>query len=49
MHDLLIRGAQVYDGLGNAPKQLDVAVDAGRVSLIGKATSLARRSVAVMG
>ena len=49
MHDLLIRGAQVYDGLGNAPKQLDVAVDAGRVSLIGKATSPARETVDAAG
>ena len=49
MHDVLIRGAQVYDGLGNAPKQLDVAVDAGRVSLIGKATSPARETVDAAG
>ena len=49
MHDLLIRGAQVYDGLGNAPKQLDVAVDAGRVSLMGKATSPARETVDAAG
>ena len=49
MHDLLIRGAQVYDGLGNAPKQLDVAVDGGRVSLIGKATSPARETVDAAG
>ena len=49
MHDLLIRGAQVYDGLGNAPKQLDVAVDGGRVSLIGKATSPARETIDAAG
>jgi N-acyl-D-amino-acid deacylase len=45
MHDVLIRGAQVFDGLGNASKQVDVAVDAGRISVIGKATSGARETV----
>jgi N-acyl-D-amino-acid deacylase len=45
MHDVLIRGAQVFDGLGNAPKQVDVAVDAGRISVIGKATSGARETI----
>jgi N-acyl-D-aspartate/D-glutamate deacylase len=45
MHDVLIRGAKVFDGLGNAPKQVDVAVDAGRISVIGKATSGARETI----
>ena len=45
MHDLIIRGAQVYDGLGNPPQQADVAVDAGRVSLIGRTTDGARQVV----
>ncbi|MEN3294090.1 MAG: N-acyl-D-amino-acid deacylase, partial [Burkholderiales bacterium] len=45
MHDVLIHGAQVFDGLGNAPKQVDVAVDAGRISVIGKATSGARETI----
>ena len=39
MHDILIRGAQVYDGLGNPPKQADVAIDNGRISVIGKVLS----------
>ena len=45
MHDLLIRGAEVFDGLGNPPKQVNVAVDAGRVSVIGKTTSGARQTI----
>lgn len=49
MHELLIRGADVYDGLGNPPRQLDVAVDAGHVSLIGKATSPARETIDAAG
>lgn len=39
MHDLLIRGAEVYDGLGNPPPRVDVAVDKGRISAIGKLNS----------
>ena len=45
MHDILIRNAQVYDGLGNPPKQADVAIDNGRISVIGKVTSPARETV----
>ena len=45
MHDILIRGAQVYDGLGNPPKQADVAIDNGRISVIGKVASPARETV----
>jgi N-acyl-D-amino-acid deacylase len=45
MHDVLIRGAQVFDGLGNAAKQVDVAIDAGRISVIGKATSAAHETI----
>ena len=49
MHDLLIRGADVYDGLGNPPRRVDVAVDGGRVSLIGKASGSARETVDAAG
>ena len=49
MHDLLIRGADVYDGLGNPPRKVDVAIDAGRVSVIGKATLAARETVDATG
>lgn len=43
MHDVVIRGARVFDGLGNAAIHADVAVDAGRVSAIGKLESSAAR------
>ena len=49
MHDLLIRGAQVYDGLGNPPRQVDVAVDAGRISVVGKVKLAARATVDASG
>ena len=45
MHDLLIRGASVYDGLGNAPQQADVAVSNGRIAAIGPHTGAARTTV----
>ncbi|MBL8380102.1 MAG: amidohydrolase family protein [Burkholderiales bacterium] len=45
MHDLIIRGAQVYDGLGNPPQCADVTIDAGRVSGIGSTREAARETV----
>ncbi|MGE0313958.1 MAG: amidohydrolase family protein [Lautropia sp.] len=46
MHELLIRGAEVYDGLGNPPARVDVAVDDGRVSAIGAiGAASARRTI----
>ena len=35
MHDLLIRGATVVDGLGHDPVQADVAVKDGRIAAVG--------------
>src|SRR5579862_603416 len=35
MHDLVIRGATVVDGLGHDPVRADVAVDGGRIAAIG--------------
>ena len=36
MHDLLIRGALLLDGLGSPPKQGDLAVEAGKIVALGK-------------
>ena len=36
MQDLVIRGAVVIDGLGNEPARADVAVKAGRITMVGK-------------
>lgn len=49
MHDLVIRGAQLYDGLGHPPRRADVAIDQGRVSVIGPVTAPARQTVAADG
>ena len=49
MHDLVIRGAMVHDGLGNPGRQADVAVDAGRVSAIGKVSQGGRETVEAGG
>ena len=35
MHDLLIRGATVVDGLGHDPVRADVAIAAGRIAAVG--------------
>jgi N-acyl-D-amino-acid deacylase len=45
MHDFVIRGAQVFDGLGNAPKQVDVAINDGLISAIGSTGSTARETI----
>ena len=49
MHELVIRGATVYDGLGHAPQRADVAVSNGRIAAIGPATGAARQSVEAAG
>ncbi|MBL8382684.1 MAG: amidohydrolase family protein [Burkholderiales bacterium] len=45
MHDLVIRGAQVHDGLGNPAVSADVAVDQGRITRIGRVADAAHRIV----
>ena len=40
MHDLVIRGANLIDGLGNPAKHADVAVKDGRVTGIAPAGSI---------
>ena len=34
MFDLIIKNGNVYDGLGNEPKQLDVAIKNGKIAVI---------------
>ncbi len=36
MYDLVIRGATIVDGLGNAPKRADLAVKDGRIAALGE-------------
>ena len=35
MHDMVIRGGTVVDGTGRAPFAADVAIDGGRISIVG--------------
>ena len=49
MHDLVIRNALVFDGLGNPPRLADVAVDQGRISQIGRISADARERVDAAG
>jgi len=45
MHDLIIRGATVVDGLGHEPVRADVAVKDGRIAAIGEVKEQARETV----
>jgi len=45
MPDLLIRGARVFDGLGNAPVNADVAVSDGVIQAIGEVSEPATQTV----
>ncbi len=45
MHDLIIRGARVYDGLGKPGIDADVAVSNGRVAAIGNVKEASREVV----
>ena len=49
MHDLVIRGAEVHDGLGHDPRIADVAIDHGRITTIGAVTGPARQTVQAHG
>ncbi|MBM3490776.1 MAG: amidohydrolase family protein [Alphaproteobacteria bacterium] len=45
MHDLVIRGANVVDGLGNPAQRADVAVKDGRIAAIGTARLEAAKTI----
>ena len=49
MHDLIIRNAQVYDGLGGPPLMADVAVSKGRITHMGHVEGPARDSIDAQG
>jgi N-acyl-D-aspartate/D-glutamate deacylase len=49
VHDLLIRGAQVFDGQGNPPVIADVAIDQGKITAIGQISGSARETVQAAG
>jgi N-acyl-D-aspartate/D-glutamate deacylase len=45
MHDLVIRNALLYDGSGSAPVRGDLAVDGGRISLVGKSKEASEETI----
>ncbi len=45
MHDLIIKGGTVVDGTGTAARTADVAVDAGRITDVGKVEGGATRTI----
>src|SRR5690349_19885425 len=45
MHELVIRGATVIDGLGRDARQADVAVKDGRIAAIGEVTERGEETV----
>ncbi len=49
MHDLIIKGATVVDGTGNAPFAADVAVSAGRITEVGRVSGQAARTIDAEG
>ncbi len=49
MHDLLIRGATLYDGLGSPGYQTDLCVESGRIVAIGKASGPAGKTIDAHG
>ena len=49
MHDLVIRGAMVADGVGNPLVAADVAVDGGRIAAVGTVSEGARETVEADG
>ena len=48
-HDIVIRGGQVIDGLGNAPRVADVAIDCDRVTEVGAVEAPGRQEIDAAG
>ena len=49
MHDLVVREAMLYDGIGNPARQASVAITGGRISAIGGFVGSARQTVVADG
>jgi N-acyl-D-aspartate/D-glutamate deacylase len=49
MHDLIIKDARVVDGTGRPGYSADIAVDGGRISVIGRVGESGRRSIDAQG
>ncbi|MDX2156318.1 MAG: amidohydrolase family protein [Hyphomicrobiaceae bacterium] len=48
-HDIVIRGGTVVDGTGGEPFVADVAIDAGRISIVGKVAGTGREEIDARG
>jgi N-acyl-D-aspartate/D-glutamate deacylase len=42
IHDLVIRNGLLFDGTGSDPREADVAIDAGRIRVVGTVASRGR-------
>lgn len=49
MHDLVIRGGMIVDGLGGAPFAADIAVDGAIITLIGEVSEQGREEIDAAG
>ena len=45
MHDLLIKGGKIVDGSGSQPFVGDLAIDAGKITAVGKIDDSAKRTI----
>lgn len=48
-HDIVIRGGQLHDGLGNEPVNGDLAIDDGLISEVGEVTGQGKREIDAQG
>lgn len=48
-HDIVIRGGQLYDGLGNKPASGDLAIDDGLISEVGEVSGRGNREIDAEG
>ncbi|MFI0355021.1 amidohydrolase family protein [Actinomadura sp. 9N407] len=49
MHDIVIRGGEVVDGTGAAPRRADVAIDGDRITGVGEVAERGRRELDAAG
>ncbi|SEP10824.1 N-acyl-D-amino-acid deacylase family protein [Trujillonella endophytica] len=49
MHDVVVRGGEVVDGTGAAPRRADVAIDGDRVTEVGEVAGRGRRELDASG
>ncbi|WP_019925642.1 amidohydrolase family protein [Nocardia sp. BMG111209] len=49
MHDVVIRGGEVVDGTGAAPRRADIAVDGDRITAVGSVPEPGRREIDAEG